>query len=210
MSETFTQSAEPTHGLQPYDQEGGVKNLYPATQLRLRSRKRRRSLYKDSPMTNPTIDAMVDTLAKSVAGIAVSDDRDALLAQTFSEFKAALAPEMEKLATDYVEVGLAKRDEPMFKGLGTVGRVADLVGMVSDRIDSIKSGGSEHDDEEDMDPASEDVSDFLDHMLAFGELALRSSVNEHVDLTDPEDAEEEVAKGMNIIAVPNAEAPDDE
>ena len=161
-------------------------------------------------MTNPTIDAMVDILAKSVAGIAESEDRGQLLEQTFNEFRAALAPEMEKMASDYVGYGLAKRDESLFKGLGTVGRVADLVGMVSDHIDDIKAGGSDGDDEEDMDPASDDVSEFLDHMLAFGELALRSSVNEHVDMTDPDDADEEIAKGMNIIAVPNAEAPEDD
>ena len=198
MSEaTFSSPTGPTTGLQGYDLEKPVKNLFPMLPIRVKAnadaarhlaRKRRLHMRKDHPM-DAIIEAMTGTLSKSVADIieANPENRDELLAKTFGEFQAALEAEvvgeLEKLAPE----------EPLFKGLGAVGKIANLVSYVSREVSNIQSGKEWSGQEKlpaDADPASDGVAELLDHMVAVGELALRAAVNEHVDIADDDDDEE--------------------
>lgn len=156
---------------------------------------------------------MISTLHKSIGDIvtAAPENRDELIKISFGEFEQAMGSELAKAVEDGTEEELAKLDlggddeEPMFKGLGCVGRVAELMSRVAEQIKRITEGKS-YSSDDDNDPASEQVAALLEHMLQIGELALRAAVNEHVDpVGDDEDAED----GMNYVEVPNAEDPSD-
>lgn len=167
---------------------------------------------------------MLEMLHKSVADIVASapENRDQLLATSFAEFEAAVTPELEKFASSAAEMALEKManeitdgvgransgEEPLFKGLGCVGRVANLVSRIATMVDEIIDPETDDTDpDDDGDPASEEVSALLEHLVEVAEIALRSSVNEHVGVADPD---EEAEDGMQYIHVPNAEDPNNE
>jgi hypothetical protein len=144
----------------------------------------------DITMGKDTIISMVDTLSKSVSGIALADtaDREALLKTTFQEFQDALVGQVDadlgKAVEEQIEA-LAKGGElvaakPMYKGLGTVGRVAQLVSYVDERINAIKEGKDWSGQEKASDPASATVNALLEGMLNAGMLAMSAAVNEKV------------------------------
>jgi hypothetical protein len=155
---------------------------------------------------------MVGTLSKSVGDLVVANPEniEELLAKNFSEFKHAVGEQLE--AEVAAQVDLAKSaqpetEEPLFKGLGCVGRVANMFSSLVSQVEMIKEGLEYRgqSDRRNADPASEDVSTMLDHLIAMGELTLRAAVNEHVDISDDDEPEE----GYHYIAVPSAEDPDD-
>lgn len=161
-----------------------------------------------------TFEKMVGTLHKSVTDIvaAAPENRDELLATSFAEFEAAVAPELHKAVVEETGEALAKfvtenggqAQEPLFKGLGSVGRIANLVSTVARMAKDIQDGTG-YDNEGDA--ASDEVASLLDHMVAVGELALRAAVNDHVEVADPDEA---VDDDLSYVSVPNAEAPDDD
>ncbi len=156
-----------------------------------------------------TFEHMVATLHKSVSDIvqAAPTNRDELVATSFAEFEAAVAPELNKAVEEGTEGVLAKLaaetpelfQEPLFKGLGTVGRLANLLSSVARMAKDIQDGTGY---DNDNDPASDEVSSLLDHVVAICELALRAAVNDHVEIADPDDA---VDDDMSYVQVPNAE-----
>lgn len=191
---TFSQPASPTAGLQNYRIERGVKNLAPATALlsvvgqRAAARRRAKlqrggKQQKDQVMSDDTMTKMVGTLKSSVASIFDSGapNRDDLISRTFAEFETAMG--------QYQAARLTKRapdGDLLYKGLGTVGRVANLLSLITDKVRCIEAGvdykGQTAD--EDADASSEEVMAYLDHMIAAGELALSQAVNEHVHLAE--------------------------
>lgn len=157
---------------------------------------------------------MVAMLHKSVAGIveAAPENRDALIATSFAEFEAMVAPEMEKVVAAVVSEQMANADtgehidEPLYKGLGCVGKVANLIGMLASRVEDIIDGeeGDEGSDDEGSDGASDQVAALLEHMIEVGELALRAAVNEHMEMANDDD---DVEDGMQYVKTENAEDP---
>lgn len=158
-----------------------------------------------------TFEQMVGTLHKSVTDIveAAPENRDELLATSFAEFEAAVQPELAKAVEEqagdvlakFAETNPALVEEPLFKGLGTVGRLANLLSSVARMAADIQNGTG-YDNEGEA--ASDEVSSLLDHMVAVGELALRAAVNDHVEIADPD---EDVDDSMSYVQVPNAEDP---
>lgn len=152
------------------------------------------------------IEAMLGTLSQSVSGIMNSDaeNRQELLEKSFREFGVLLDTAVgeiaeettEQAAQQFVEGG-GEIFEPLYKGLGAVGEVADLMHHMNERITRI--GQNE------QDPISPEVAMLLQHTLGMGELALRSAVNEHVDLDEGEDS---LGKGGRVVMIPNVEDPD--
>jgi hypothetical protein len=220
---TFSAPSGPTSGLQRYNLERGAKQLYPATiaglmgRLRLVAARRRRkaergTLEKDNtPMPNDTLKELIGTLQLSVSEILAKGEegqRDALLTQTFTEFGEAADGMLAKLAPAGAE------EADLYKGLGTVGRVAQFVTDLNEKVKNIKAGyelwgrplSSDGQVQKGEDPASENVGVMLDGIVHLGELALRAAVNEHVDLHDDG---EEVPDGFRLVTVPIADAPDD-
>lgn len=216
MSEsTFSQSASPTTGLTNYSVEPGVKELYPAPTVKGRSRNRHtawrkrfpnRGIMKKESTTmnaNHTIEAMVDTLRKSVTSIAASDaaDRDGLLTKSFDEFLAALDGEVQ----ERLSKAAPAFEEPLFKGLGCIGRVANLVGNLASQVATIQQGyegwqARDGNPPPDADPASPDLVEHLEDLLAHAEGILRVAVNEHCEPLDEGDDGE----GYHVVMVPMA------
>jgi hypothetical protein len=211
MSEsTFSQPSSPTSGLQPYDLEPVPKEVYPApTPGRRRNRHaawRKRFLSRGSmnkgnlTMSHHTIEAMVDTLRKSVASIAKApaDQHDELLAKSFGEFQAVLKAE--------VDGELAKRapatEDLLFKGYGCVGAVASMVSMIADKIQDIANGGPSWKSDGSKDPASEDMLDALDGLLMHAQGILHMAVNEHCVPGDEGDDD------MHVVMVKCADGTD--
>lgn len=224
---TFSAPAGPTVGLQGYNLDRRVKNLDPSTSHVLRQRLRRaaarrakqrrgQELQKDHVMTD-AIKPMVDTLARSVSDIVAAggDERDALLAKGFGEFLEALNQRVGASVAEQVADDLAKRapaEEPLFKGLGTVGRVANLVSQIATQTAQIKAGKDwwggppGTDQHASVDPPSEEVEAYLDQCLASAELAMRAAVNEHVDIADDDD---EDGEGQRIVVLKSADGAED-
>jgi hypothetical protein len=214
MSEsTFSQSASPTTGLTNYSVEPRAKELYPAPTIKGRSRNRHAAWRKRFPSrgtmkkesttmnANHTIEAMVDTLRKSVTSIAASNaaNRDDLLAKSFDEFRAALGGEIE----GQLAKAAPKAEEPLFKGLGGVGRVANLVGTLASQISTIQNGyeswqGRDGNPPSDADPASPELVEHLEDLLAHAEGILRVAVNEHCEPLDDGDN----GDGYHVVMVP--------
>ena len=231
MSEaTFQAPTGPTQGLQGYALDRGPKNLYPATMAGLltrirtiaaRRKAKRGALQKGTimPPFETALTGYVDTLRTSVTSItaqAAPDQRDRLIEQSLGEFADALRKsygEAEELAK---AEGLGGRHEedPLLKGLGCVGRIAQLVQTLSEQTKNIiegrslyaYAGANDKDAPKPDDPASEEVAQYLNGMLRLGEMALRTAVNEHVEPADDDEAPE----GMRLVLVPNAEDPGDE
>jgi hypothetical protein len=213
MSATFSAPTGPTSGLQAYNLEPGLKNLVPATSNLDRRRKKNRSPggnasfqrlrvrlaaartatqgHMEKACMLDTIHLMIETLRKScseinAAGVADADD---LLAKSFGEFEGAVAAQFQQALDAASLEKRAPDDDLLFKGLGVVGRVANLVGSIANQIANIKAGMdySGQLTKEDADVPSEGVQEYLDQCLALGELAMRESVNEHVDIAEPDD-----------------------
>lgn len=226
---TFTASANPTVGLQGYDLERKVKHLVPATSHLLNMRllravRNRRAkakdgtstLKKDIGMPDATLQAMVDTLSRSVTDIvgAGGDDRDELLAKSFTEFTEALTKavgdEQEAAVTEALAKMAPEDADPLFKGLGTVGRIGNLVSRLSNDIAAIKDGKDWYGitppagSPETTDKPSEEVEAYLDYCLAGAELAMRAAVNEHVEILTDDDPPE----GMQELVVKSADGAD--
>ncbi len=159
-----------------------------------------------------TIEAMVGTLSKSVADINSAGGDAALLTKTFTEFTDGLS--------GLVDADLAKRapvEEPLYKGLGTVGRVANLLGCVAERVEAIRAGydnkwqmPSENGPSNKIEPSdvpSADVADLLTNVVHMAELALRAAVNEHVTLADDDEVEKGAPAGFELIQVPDGDDP---
>jgi hypothetical protein len=212
---TFTESANPTAGLQPYDIERGTKNLYPGPRVgrfRHAGKRRRGHMRKGTDMD--AIEAMVGTLSTSVADLirANPPNIDELLEKNFGEFKAVLTDQIGNNVAEQIE--LAKADmpileEPLYKGLGCVGRVANLVSSIVSQVQALREGGDYYRRDDDKDPASEDVATMLDHLVDLATLTLRAAVNEHVGVADDDDMENP-PDGMHLILLPTAEDPDNE
>jgi hypothetical protein len=215
-SATFSQPTTATTGLQRYDLEPKPKEVYPAPMpgriTRLRhaawhkrfvSRGRKKGL---TTMTKNTIELepMVDMLRKSVTSIvaAAPANQEELLAKSFSEFHAA--------AKETIEAELAKSvtpavEEPLFKGFGTVGRVANLVGSLAGQIATIKRGYEQWNVDKDgnppadADPASPELVEHLEDLLLHAEMLMRVAVN---DQCEPMDDGEMAESGMHVVMVP--------
>ncbi len=209
-SATFTQSSSPTKGLTNYDVEPVAKELYPAPMIGRTKRNRqaawrkrflsRGSLKKESTqMTHHTIEAMVDTLRTSVTAISSSNgaNRDELLAKSFGEFKAALTGEVTE------QLAKAAPEEPLYKGLCSVGRVCDLVGHLATKIATIQRGyeswqANNNVPPDDADPATPELTEALEGLLMHAEGVMRMAVNEHcAPYEDGDDME-----GMHMVMVP--------
>ncbi len=218
---TLSQPTSATAGLQGYDlgqaRRRRLLNLSAETKAsRFRRNWRSWTAAMQKGQVMSQLPQMFETLEKSVVAITSSDsaDRPGLLERTFAEFREAIEPELEKAVGDAAGAVLDQHvaehpeafEEPMFKGLGTVSRVANLVSMMANAIKRIDEG-KEYSSDTDADPASDEVMALLEHALAAAELALRSAVNDHVDVVHDGDEPDE---DMNYVTVPNAEAPDDE
>jgi hypothetical protein len=235
---TFSAPPGPTQGLQGYALDRGPKELYPATMAGLLSRLRRTiaarrkakrgALKKDNPMTTAIATSLPDfltTLQASVTDIlakAAPDQRDALLKQTFDEFGTelgkAIGTSFEEELAKGAPLGPEREEDPLLKGLGCVGRIAQLVQGLAEQARNIKEGRNLYayisTDSKDApkpdDPASEEVGDLLDGMLRLGEMALRAAVNEHVVVADDGDDEDNLPEGHRLVLVPSADDPGDE
>jgi hypothetical protein len=208
-SATFSQPTTATTGLQNYDLERGAKELYPSpTPGRRQPRNRHaawrkrfstRGLKKESPaMTTTTIDQAVATLRKSVAQIVDSgaDNRDDLLNKSFAEFGTYLTGTV----TEQLAKAAPAVEEPLYKGLGCVGRVANLVGSLAEQIATIKRGydrwsvDKDGNPPADADPASPDLVEHLEDVLLHAEMLMRVAVNENcTPMDDDEDPGEMMA-----------------
>jgi hypothetical protein len=209
---TFTANPNPTVGLQGYDLERKVKHLVPATSHLLNMRllravRNRRAkakdgtstLKKDNGMPDATLLAMVDTLSRSVTDIvgAGGDDRNELLAKSFTEFTEALteaiSDEQEAVVADALAKMAPEEADPLYKGMGTVGRIANMVSRLAADITAIKEGKEWYANAgpgggaEATDTPSEEVEGYLDYCLAGAELAMRAAVNEHVEILTDDD-----------------------
>lgn len=233
-SATFSQSASPTSGLTAYDLEGKAKRLYPSPDLHRRRRRRaaagqrlrarllavRGSLTKGHIMTIESFDEMLGTLRKSVDEIvtkSTDDERTQLLEKTFKEFGDAARDDMGKSAEAIEGEILGKLEEdgalmvPLFKGLGSVGAIANLVGTVAERIKCIKDGldwPGQTEAKPDADVASPMVAEMLDHWLAMGEIVLRAAVNEHVEPLDDDDDPDDLGEHVQLVVMPHPDEHD--
>ena len=214
MSATFSSPGSATSGLQPYHLEPGTKNLYPAPHVRgasrLHTRKRlrgdrARNLGKGEEMTNGALTKMRDMLLTSVTGIVESTaaDKPALLRKSFDEYGTALDEALaEQMEEAHARGAEEASDGNPYAELGAVGSVAHMVEKVGEHAAALRAAYSDH----------PEMLAYLDGLEAMGDLALRTAVNEHVELaTDDEIADpDRLPEGMNIVMVPSAEAPDDE
>ncbi len=166
-----------------------------------------------------TIEPMVATLQKSVEAIMNSDadNRGDLLAKTFSQFSAAAQGELEKQDNALADDLLGKLesegalDVPLFKGMGAVGMIANLVSSITDKVHCIQEGldyVGQKEPGERSDPASAEVSEMLDHLVAMAELTLRAAVNEHVDPLGEDEDPDNLGEGMHLVIIPHADYPD--
>jgi hypothetical protein len=227
-SATFTQPAAPTQGLQSYNLDRKAKRLYPATafldfkRMRASKAKRRtldsgRNARMEKTEMADTIQKMVETLSKSVTGIygagLAPDDLNFTLEKSFGEFHAALDGEITIMTAAHLAKAAPVLADPgadlLFKGLGTVGRVAGLVSQIAGQVANIKVGkewsGQTPDVNATPDLPSAEVSMFLDHCLAFAELAMRSAVNEHVDFDPDSDGDDD---GSQMMVIKSADGTD--
>ncbi|WP_029313219.1 hypothetical protein [Acidiphilium angustum] len=227
---TFSQPSSPTSGLAGYDLGRRAKSLYPASaqerpvksssahRAKLRLAFRRKHLSKKDAPDMSYIAAMVGTLQKSVDQIVSSSspNRDDLLKQTFAEFQAEMVkgvPDAEAIETGVLNKLEAEGalDIPLFKGMGAVGAIANMVSSLTDKIRCIQDGLDYPGQEtpgKNSDPASPAVAEMLEHLLVMAELVLRAAVNEHVSpLGDDEDADH-IGDGMHLVLIPSADHPD--
>lgn len=210
---TFSAPAGPTLGLQGYNLSRKVRNLDPATSTLSRKRqraaallrlmRRSRNLHKDEAMTD-TIKRMVETLAKSVADIveAGGDQQTTLLAKSFEEFGDHLGAALIEHTDGAVAEAMTKitpARDPLFKNLGTVGEVANLVNDLTEQVAALQSNEEA--------PISEDVADLLNHSLATAELALREAVNEQVMLPDEDGSygDDGDGDGVHVVVLKSAD-----
>ncbi|MEJ0047075.1 MAG: hypothetical protein WDN04_13870 [Rhodospirillales bacterium] len=225
MSGTFTAPSGPTTGLQRYNLEGGVKQLYPtlwrarsSIHARLAALKRRRGdqrallgkpgLSKGQEQMNAftTEDRLWKLLGDSTSRIlAAGGDIGGNLSRTHEEFRAELEKSIG--ASD-----LAKRitpEEPLYKGLPLISRLSQSLQHLSSSCTNMKAGKDwEHqDDKHASDPADDDVMALMNHAVHAHALALRAAVNKHVALANHDDMD---APDMTLIHIPDPDAEDDE
>lgn len=225
MSETtFSQPSSATTGLQPYDLDRRVKSFVRdaqgspvgagTTRSRLSRHRRSAGTTEDAVMT--LVPQMMQTLKKSVVEIALAggENVEALLTKSFGEFEEAFAPELGKAvvsgAEEIAAEALAKSaefEEPLYKGLGAVGRIANLLSMTAGSVKRIEDGVDYASSSEDADVPPDHVLMLLHHAIGAIELALRAAVNEHVE---PVGDDEEPEDGYNYVHVGNVEDPDDD
>jgi hypothetical protein len=219
---TFTAPTSPTTGLQSYNLDPRIKQLDPATtdldrrtktvpgkgsslarlRVRLAAARRRPAPtgHMEKAFMSATIAQMVDTLKASVSEIidAGVPNRAELLEKSYDEFAVALNGELEKAVAAASEPLAGVSDvgeEPLFKGLGVVGRVASLVSYIASQVKNIQDGVDYQGQtaKDDADKPSDEVTMYLGHALSFAELAMRAAVNEHVDIAEPGDDDDDAS-----------------
>lgn len=227
-SVTFSSPTSPTKGLQPYNLEKPIKNLYPAPPISVRGKSRtyknnfryhtendnihrvNRLIRKGAIMADSnSLDGMIETLSKSVSGIvsASPPNMEELLNKSFSEFGEELTKAIEIELTEASVTGAQEVldnsmvTELLYKDIGTVGRVADMLRHITNVVDDLKK-----DSDDNHEQLSPEVAHLLDNMANMGGLALHAAVNEHVGV--PEDSEIEdpdsLEEGYHLIMVPSA------
>lgn len=202
MSFTFASPAGPETGLQGYNLDGRPRSFAPETAAR---RKRRRNWlarrakhprHKDSQM-QATLVKMVNTLKGSVDGILAAQPENAqeLLAKSFKEFADILVgavgeqvEALEKRATDAATPLTGVAEGALFTGLGPVGEVANLLSLMDERIDAIRTGAIGGKGLAKAAPANDAVLGLLERSAHLADLALRAAVYEHLEVTDDRNA----------------------
>ena len=201
---SFPQGKSATTGLTAYDLERGTKKLFWSPGRRRRTG--RIALKKDYHM-RATLDAMVDTLSRSVAdAVAAGQPIDDVLAKNLPEF----ADHLEATIAAAREEDLAKMAPPepgetvivpLHKSLGSIGELHALVEAMHHHSEALKARDGD-------DRISDTAAGLLDHAVGVGTLALRHEVNRHCEpMLDDEDGD--MPDGVHMVLVPTAEDPDD-
>jgi hypothetical protein len=223
-SATFTQSASPTTGLTAYAVERNVRNLYPQAWMRIQGKLRRhvatRSRHhggtkkKDYDM-NEAIERMVGALSTSMSSIALSsaENKGDLIKRDMDQFSTVLREAIQSELAKAADAGAIEHAEGqlLYKGIGTVGRIANMLSSIASNVENIKRGVDyKGQSEGDGDKPSEEVDEMLDHLVLMGELILRAAVNEDVaPLMDDEDPDH-MGEGVHLIMIPHPDHADDE
>jgi hypothetical protein len=223
-SATFTQSSSPTSGLTAYSVERRVRDLYPQAWMRIQGKLRRPvatrshqhggTMKKDHDM-NEIIERMVGALSTSMSSIAQSnaDNKADLIKRDMEQFTEALRTEITGELAKAADAGALNQieGEILFKGIGTVGRIANMLSSIASSVENIKRGVDyKGQTEGDGDKPSEELDEMLDHLVLMGELILRAAVNEDVaPLMDHEDPDH-LEDGVHVIMIPHPDHPDDE
>ena len=208
---TFTAPSPATRGLQPYDLEGQKRRRATAplgftlsAQFRKPLRRKQNhsnthatTMKKEDPMRQ-TIEAMTDTLSKTVSGLIASNPADLAdqLQKNFAQFKSAIITEVDG------ELAKAAPDEEelLLKGMGTVGRVVHLAHHIHRECENIK-GGKSYEGAEPDDECDDGTKEMLDHLNMMGQMAMHHAVNHHVEGASPDEEEHD---GMHMVVIPHA------
>jgi hypothetical protein len=208
---TFAQPTSATKGLQNYNLDRRIKRLYVGAggfqrrRFRRGDQAKRRFASTLAKGASMDLDVLTDALQASVADILAKGgaDTESLLQKSFGEYREALGEYVNGAFEELQKLGPDGGEEPLFKGLGTVGRAAGLLKHLAEKIDCMKSG---HDwpgsNDEPHDPAPEEMHPMMDGLVRMAELLLHQAVNDHVEpATD--DEIEGGAPGMMLISVPD-------
>ena len=150
------------------------------------------------------LEDIFSALATSVTGIVAAGgpNMETELQKSFSQCRDFISEGIEEeLAKSAPDV-----EEPLYKGLGTVGRIANMLSRTADQIDLIKTGRDWKGQLDVNDPASEDLYPLLDAQLRVGEMLLRKAVNDHVSPAD----DDEIANGVDGMTLLAVGDPDDD
>lgn len=145
------------------------------------------------------ITGLVDTLKASVIEIAASspENREALLIKSFSEFQGSLERGLD--------VRYGPDPEVLEKGLNHISSFASALNRANQVVEAIKTGRPSYmlDGDSNTPPEQlpEETIDELDHWITVGVLALRSMVNNSVELPADEADLERAERAGQLVKI---------
>lgn len=193
MSGGFAQSPNPFGGLNNTDLRPRRRRRRPVPLLNTSwVRKQESAMHKD-------VGPLIDTLRASVNEIASSgaDNREELITRSFGEFQEVLG----KSLSDYY----GAEPEPLAKGLNHISAFASALNRMNQTITAIKTGRPSYMVDSDSSTPPEilppEMAIELDHFMAVGVFALRSMVNDSVELPETEEEITRAEKAGELVKI---------
>jgi len=194
----FTQSPNPFGGLNNTDLRPGRRRRRPVPLLDTSWVIKKGQRKQESTM-NKAVTGLVDTLRASVLEINASgvDNREELLTKSLTEFGGALTKGIDDI--------YGPDPEPLEKGLNHISAFASALNRMNQTVEAIKTGRPSYMIDGDSSMPQEilppELLEELDHFMGVGVFALRSMVNNSVELPTDDTALEMAEKAGQLAKI---------